>query len=706
MQGRDHEYLLKSAPLRESGGRALGTLVVLHDVSLRRERSRAHDTAVAAVAQQLNTPLTSLSLAAGLLQRGREEQNELIREIIEDVDRLNHASADFLKVVREQPGSIALQNVNFDLRTVFDFVCRKFEDRIERRKIQFAVHAEKILGVSGDPLKLCWVIATLVGNALRYTPEMGKIDLTAEKEDEQIRISVWDSGPGIPPQTLRTDLRNRIQADDAIYQSSRAESASRSRRKSSRRTAADCSRKRLKRGGRVTLTLPLSQGILMPKLLIVDDEKNIRQTLARFLESCNYQVATADSGRQALELMSKCGDFDLVLSDWRMAEMNGLELLKTIKAKFPGTIVILMTAYGTIDNAVAAMKAGAYDYFTKPFSLDQVQHAVERALEVKDLRSQNRALRNSIDGVPLLASASPRFRELIEVAFTAAGSEASILLTGESGTGKNVLARQIHEWSPRHDHPFVTVNCTTLSEHLLESELFGHMKGSFTGAIKDKPGRLEAANQGTLFLDELAELSLSLQTKFLRFLQDGCFERIGGQETISVDTRVIAATNRDLQQEIAGGRFRADLYYRLNVISLRVPALREHPEDILPLAEKLLSEAAARNRRPDLRFSDEAKKALIPYSWPGNIRELRNVVERAVVLSRGTVIRKEDLSDVLFAPSTQRPIQLSADSSLEELEEEHIKRVLAVAPTLEDAAATLGISIPTLWRKRKRYHIE
>ena len=202
VQGRDHEYLLKSAPLRESGGRALGTLVVLHDVSLRRERSRARDTAVAAVAQQLNTPLTSLSLAAGLLQRGREEQNELIREIIEDVDRLNHASADFLNVVREQPGSIALQNVPFDLRTVFDFVCRKFEDQIERRKLQFAVHAEKILGVSGDPLKLSWVIATLVGNALRYTPEMGRIDLTAEKEDEQIRISVWDSGPGIPPQTL------------------------------------------------------------------------------------------------------------------------------------------------------------------------------------------------------------------------------------------------------------------------------------------------------------------------------------------------------------------------------------------------------------------------------------------------------------------------------------------------------------------------
>src|ERR1700691_3539206 len=406
----------------------------------------------------------------------------------------------------------------------------------------------------------------------------------------------------------------------------------------------------------------------MAKLLVVDDEKNIREALGRFLGSREHEIGMAKSGREALELVERDGAFDLVLSDWQMAEMNGLELLNEIKAKFPATIVILMTAYGTIQNAVAAVKAGAYDYVTKPFSLDEIQHAVDRALEVKELRTEVRALRNSIDGVPLLTSGSPQFRSLIETAYAAASSDATILLTGESGTGKNVLARQIHEWSSRRERPFVIVNCTTLSEHLLESELFGHMKGSFTGAIKDKPGRLEAADQGTLFLDEIAELSPSLQTKFLRFLQDGCFERIGGQDTIRVDTRVIAATNRDLQQEIAARRFRADVYYRLNVISLRVPALREHQEDILPLAEKLLNEAAARNRRSDLQFSDEAKKALIPYSWPGNIRELRNVVERAVVLSRGTVIRKEDLSDVIFAPSTPQPIQLSTDSSLEELE--------------------------------------
>jgi two-component system, NtrC family, response regulator AlgB len=439
----------------------------------------------------------------------------------------------------------------------------------------------------------------------------------------------------------------------------------------------------------------------MAKLLLVDDEKNIRDTLARFLGSREHEIAIAESGRQALALMVRDGAFDLVLSDWRMAEMNGLELVNEVKAKFPTTIVMLMTAYGTIQNAVAAIKAGAFDYVTKPFSLDQIQHAVDRALEVKDRRTQ--AFHNSIDGVPMLTTGSPEVQSLVETAHAAASSDATILLTGESGTGKNVLARQIHEWSSRRDRPFVNVNCTTLSEHLLESELFGHMKGSFTGAIKNKPGRLEAANGGSVLLDEIAELSMGLQSKFLRFLQDQRFERVGGEQTISVDARIIAATNRNLTQEIAAGRFRSDLYYRLNVISLRMPALRERPADILPLAEIFLAEAAARNRRIGLQFSEEAGKALAAYSWPGNIRELRNAVERAVVLSRGATLRKEDLPDILFQPAS-----LNGDlhSTLEQIEQEHIRRVLALAPTLEDAAVTLGICIATLWRKRKRYHLD
>jgi two-component system, NtrC family, response regulator AlgB len=390
-----------------------------------------------------------------------------------------------------------------------------------------------------------------------------------------------------------------------------------------------------------------------------------------------------------------------------MAEMNGLELLKATKLKFPDTIVILMTAYGTIDDAVAAMKAGAYDYLTKPFTLDQIQHTVERALEVKELRSQNQALRDSIEGAPLLASKSPIFSALIETVYAAASSDATILLTGESGTGKNVLARQIHQWSSRSQGPFVMVNCTTLSEHLLESELFGHVKGSFTGAIKDKPGRLEAANGGTVFLDEMAELPPSLQTKLLRFLQEERFERVGGDETIEVDARIIAATNRNLEEEVKAGRFRSDLYYRINVIPFRVPALRERPEDVLALAERILSEAAARNRRVGLKLSEDACRALIGYSWPGNIRELRNAVERAVVLSRGSTIRKDDLPDVIFHDAdTMTAGHSTQKASLEQMEAAHIRRILSISPTLEDAAATLGIGIATLWRKRKRYHLE
>jgi PAS domain S-box-containing protein len=258
VQGRDHFYLLKAAPLRERDDSSLGTLVTLHDVSLCRERSRSHDTAVAAVAQKLNTPLTSLSLAAGLLQRGREEQNELIREIIEDVDRLNHVSADFLNVVRERPGSIALQNTNFDLRTVFDFVCRRFEDRIERRKIQFAVCAEKILRVSGDLLKLSWVIVTLVGNALRYTPEMGKIDLTAEKEDRQIRISVWNSGPGISPRVRELIFGNALQAG-AVLQNPEGGVSLAIAREIVEAHGGRLFAETFEDGGRVALTLPLSQ---------------------------------------------------------------------------------------------------------------------------------------------------------------------------------------------------------------------------------------------------------------------------------------------------------------------------------------------------------------------------------------------------------------------------------------------------------------
>ena len=269
-----------------------------------------------------------------------------------------------------------------------------------------------------------------------------------------------------------------------------------------------------------------------------------------------------------------------------------------------------------------------------------------------------------------------------------------------------MLARQIHRWSPRRENPFVVVNCTTLSDELLESELFGHMRGAFTGAVKDKPGRLESAHRGTVFLDEIADLSPSLQTKFLRFVQEQSFERVGGERTIHVDARIIAASNRDLAAEVAERRFREDLYYRLNVITLRIPSLRERKEDILALADWMLQRAALRNRKPALRLSAEAAAAVSAYNWPGNVRELRNAIERAAVLSRGDEIGPDDLPDTVFREVAGAPAQPSAATSLEAKEREHIVRVLAESPTLEDASVALGINVTTLWRKRKRYGIE
>jgi len=442
----------------------------------------------------------------------------------------------------------------------------------------------------------------------------------------------------------------------------------------------------------------------MANLLVVDDERNIRVRLAGFFQSCGHKALTAESAKQALDLLVNEGPVDLVVTDYKMAELNGLELLQQIKRQAPETPVILMTAYGTIENAVAAMKAGANDYLAKPFSLEQIQHVVDRALEMQKLRAENRVLRDTLEERPLLDSNSGAMRRLIETARQAARSEATILLTGESGTGKNVLARQVHQWSQRSRNPFVVVNCTTLSEHLLESELFGHMRGAFTGAIKDKPGRLEAATSGTVFLDEIGDLSLALQTKFLRFVQEQSFERVGGMQTIRVDTRIVAATNRDLAAEVAAHRFRDDLFYRLNVITLRVPPLRERPEDILPLAERILRAEAFRNHRPGLVFSPEAAASLTHYSWPGNVRELRNAIERAVALAGGDTIMPDHLPDSLFRDASEN--SGVAPKNIDEMERELIVRVLAESPTLEDAAQTLGINSSTLWRKRKRYKID
>jgi NtrC-family two-component system response regulator AlgB len=350
------------------------------------------------------------------------------------------------------------------------------------------------------------------------------------------------------------------------------------------------------------------------------------------------------------------------------------------------------------------MKAGAYDYLLKPFTLDEVGLLVARVIELQQLRRENVTLRRAIDAPVLLESASPPMARAIATARQAATSDAAVLLTGESGTGKNVLAAAIHAWSARARGPFVTIACTTLAEHLLESELFGHVKGAFTGAWKDRPGRIAAAARGTLFLDEVGELPVHLQAKLLHFLQEHRFEPVGGAQAVAIDTRVIAATNRDLEAEVRAGRFREDLYFRLNVIAIALPPLRERAADLPTLIEHLLRMLAVRHRRGALRLGRDAAGVLAAYRWPGNVRELMNVLEHAVVLSRGDEICTEDLPDRLLAPqAVAAAASVEGARSLEDVERRHIEQVLADSATLEEAAARLGINPTTLWRKRKRY---
>jgi NtrC-family two-component system response regulator AlgB len=447
----------------------------------------------------------------------------------------------------------------------------------------------------------------------------------------------------------------------------------------------------------------------MTQILVVDDEKNIRTHLASYVRGLGHQVEVADSASAALTIVDR-HPLDVVFSDVRMAGMDGLALLREIRRRRPEAVVVLMTAYATVAGAVEAMRAGAYDYLVKPFALDEVGLLLARVLEVQGLRRENRDLRRAVEEPALLESASPAMQRVLTTARQVAASNVTILLTGESGTGKNVLASAIHAWSGRHEGPFVTIACTTLSDHLLESELFGHVKGAFTGAWKDKPGRLAAAAGGTVFLDEVGELPHELQAKLLRFLEEHRFERVGDDTTVEIDTRVLAATNRDLEAEVRAGRFREDLFFRLNVVALDLPPLRERLPDLQALTQHLLGVLTARYRRGPITVAPDAQAALAAYAWPGNVRELVHALERAVVLSRDDVIRLEDLPDRLLAPpqpgAATTPAAPDASLSLEDLERRHIQQVLAESATLEEAAARLGINPTTLWRKRKRWGID
>lgn len=439
-------------------------------------------------------------------------------------------------------------------------------------------------------------------------------------------------------------------------------------------------------------------------IILIDDDAGLRRTIRLTLEALGHRVTDARDGPQAVELVGH-RSFDAAFLDLRLATASGLVVLPELLRLSPGLPVVMITAYATIDTAVEAMRRGAFDYLPKPFTPDQLRMVLDRVaktrqlqLQVDELEAQVRSFIPEAD----LQTHEPAMQQAIDVAFRAAVSEATILLRGESGTGKGVLARAVHARSKRADGPFITVNCPSLSAELLESELFGHVKGAFTGAIRDTQGKVAAADEGTLFLDEIGDLPLALQPKLLRLLQEKRYERVGETQTRVCDVRIIAATNCDLESQIAAGRFRDDLFFRLNVIAVTLPPLRQRVDDILPLAEHLLCFFSRQTGKSVGGFSDEAQAAMRLYAWPGNIRELRNAIERGVLLAVGPLVGLADLPTQIGNPQTTGT-ELGARLTLDQLEAEHIRRVLATTPTIDEAALVLGIDPSTLYRKRKKY---
>ncbi|HIJ77317.1 MAG TPA: sigma-54-dependent Fis family transcriptional regulator, partial [Deltaproteobacteria bacterium] len=448
-------------------------------------------------------------------------------------------------------------------------------------------------------------------------------------------------------------------------------------------------------GANVSSALALS-------ILVVDDEPNIRKTLKIALEADGHHVLTVSNPKDALS-EANARYFDLALVDLRLGSESGIDLIGNLLAICPWIKCIVVTAYASIDTAVEAMRRGAFDYLPKPFTNDQVSVLVNKVSEVRTLEQKVASLQERLrESVPeaVVESRSPLMQRVLAMARQVADSEATILIRGESGTGKTILAHAIHSWSGRSSKPFGNISCPSLSAELLESELFGHAKGSFTGALRDYPGRIAACDGGTLFLDEIGDLPLSIQAKLLRVLQEKAYERLGDLETRKANVRVLAATNIDLDSAVKAGRFREDLFYRLDVVEIVIPALRERREDIVPLAEVLLAFFARQNHRRVLGFTEEASEALENYEWPGNVRELRNAIERAVLLC------SDDRVGIHHFPLKLKPLERVPGPgglvTMEELERTHIRRVLASSRSIEEACRILGMDSVTFWRKRKK----
>jgi len=451
------------------------------------------------------------------------------------------------------------------------------------------------------------------------------------------------------------------------------------------------------------------------QVLILDDERNYLLILEALLSDAGYAVTALDDPEMGMAYLEE-SEVDLVITDMKMPKMTGQEVLERVKKAYPHIPVIIMTAFGSIEGAVDAMRVGAFDYVTKPFSNEELMLTVAKAAQFGRTQRENILLRKSLEeryAVHQLIGRSKAMGQVLEMVDRAAPSRSTVLIMGESGTGKEMVAKAIHYASPRKDQPFVTVNCMALSSGVLESELFGHEKGSFTGAVAKRRGRFELAHGGTLFLDEIGELSADIQVKLLRVLQERTFERVGGTQQIEVDIRVVTATNKDLTAAVAAGTFREDLFYRLNVVRIDMPALRERREDIPLLAGHFLRKYAAENDKDVTSFSPEAMDALTGYEWPGNVRQLQNVVERCVVLASGELIGVGELPAEVRDEETQYksavdllPVQINLGETLEKIEAALVRRALARTDFVQvKAAEMLGVSKSLLQYKLKKYNI-
>jgi DNA-binding NtrC family response regulator len=448
-------------------------------------------------------------------------------------------------------------------------------------------------------------------------------------------------------------------------------------------------------------------------ILIVDDEDAQRNILKGYLEKKGYKIFSASSGTAGINVVQN-NLIDIVLSDFKMPDKTGLEVLDEVKKINPEISFVILTAYGTIEDAVKAMRLGAFDYISKPVDLDELDLMIERVIENNNLRSEIQILKNQLKEkfkIDSFISHSPKMEEVLSIAARAADSNATVLISGESGTGKEVLAKSIHYISPRKEKPFIAVNIPALPETLLESELFGHEKGAFTGAEKAKKGRFELADTGTIFLDEIGDIPINLQVKLLRVLQEHQIERLGSTKNINIDVRIIAATHQNLEEKIKDGSFREDLFYRLNIVSLHIPPLRERREDILPLIEHFMEKYSKENNKPKLTLSKESVDLLIKYNFPGNVRELENVIERAVVLCRSEAITINDLPNVVKGFKAEKEIPVNDDATLidqvEALEKKLIYDALSKANGNQSMAGRmLGLTERNLRYKMQKYEIK